>query len=222
MEVIVIPADKLHSKPWGGNAGKAIEIFLYPNKDPVEGDYRIRFATATVEQKDSSFTQYPGYIRHHRLLHGKSRFTVNGQTYNSYTERQKPLFRFYGHDRLQCTLETDNAKVFNVIHEPDIAVRDNFLAIPTGTTELPLLAPLLQARQAGCPESMIDLFYNLDNREEIKAAVEHENIEYGLAPGSALVIIRKADDPGLIVTLSAKQLSTALYHLSALIPEQND
>ncbi len=108
-------------KRWSG--GTTQELYISPNSELVQNrNFDFRISTATVEEEESTFTNYQGYLRKLMVLEGE--LTISHQDHHSITLKSFEQDSFSGDWN-----STSKGKVrdFNVIYKdhlnPTIEVR---------------------------------------------------------------------------------------------------
>ena len=115
-------------RSWGQGAGKVYEIYRFP-ETASDTDYMVRFSTATIEVAESDFTLYPDYLRHHRTIKGACEFDVNVSGTHRVIDNSGSVFDFFGDTPVKCKLTTSSAFATNLIHRPQVRVKDRVLKL---------------------------------------------------------------------------------------------
>lgn len=115
IDILTYSAESI--KPWSG--GTTQELFISPKSATVqERNFDVRISTATVEEEESTFTNYQGYLRKLMVLEGE--LTVSHENHHSI--QLVPFEQdFFSGD----WNSTSKGKVrdFNVIYKPHLSPR---------------------------------------------------------------------------------------------------
>lgn len=111
----LVPEKRRHTRSWEG--GKTSDLFIYPSAARAElKNYRFRISIATIEKKNSRFSDFSGFERIHLVC--------DGRTSLSYLEENIDLesgdqIKFDGSKTFNCLLLSTNAIVINLIYKKD-------------------------------------------------------------------------------------------------------
>ncbi|MDR3255319.1 MAG: HutD family protein [Synergistaceae bacterium] len=107
---------------WSG--GRTTELFIYPETAKLEErNFYFRVSTATVEQEESIFSRFPGYVRHITPLAGGMKLIHGGRYAATLRPASVDIF-----DGSWATRSFGKCTDFNLIHRPEWMGRIGTLA----------------------------------------------------------------------------------------------
>lgn len=205
---------------WGEDSGDSSRLFVYPARpqDQVEAEYCLCVAATTIEKPLSQWRKYPGYVRHHKVLSGMSRFEVRGKPYNAYVAKEQPLYRFAADETLTCELESDQVLAVNVVYQPDIVLYDRRLRVQKNPVNLPLTPLELYPAHRDGIEAVVDIFYVFGEGNHLSVQASTESTPSEVTYNDAVIICRSKMNPFCDITFTPISREVSLYHVTAVIP----
>lgn len=170
-------------------------MFIYPGTAKLEErDFYFRVSTATVEQEESNFSRFPGYVRHITPLAGGMRLIHSGHYAATLRPPSVDIF-----DGSWTTRSFGKCTDFNLIHRPEWRGR-------VGT-----LAPGDKLR---CPQSGFTIIYALRGTG---LEIEHagEKFAKDLDDGGLLVVETGPDESCLIRLTADKACDPPVFATAA-------
>ncbi|ANY87052.1 MULTISPECIES: HutD family protein [Pseudomonas] len=212
MEIIFDKAATRRFQSWGDNAGLASDLLVVPQGSPP-GHYDLRVGAASIDKIASDFTRYPGYLRRHAVLRGRSAFACSAPFRRTALGHRGSVFEFDGSEALQCTLQTPSAFALNIIHRPGTRVTDELLDLPS--SGFSCAAPLTGGLR-------IELFFLLACSAQVRIEGREQPVE--LVEHDAMFLLLSASEPTpavRFVSPVAGQLYHATITLSSLVEHIN-
>ncbi|WP_449433972.1 HutD family protein [Pseudomonas putida] len=206
MDIIVDRAATRQLRPWGNKAGMASDLLVLP-EGSTQGQYDLRIGAASIELAVSDFTRYPGYLRRHAVVRGRSQFNCAAGFKQAALGDAGSVCEFLGEQALQCTLQSPSAFALNIIHRPATRVVDALLQLPA--SGFSRIAPLSGGLR-------VELFYVLANQAEVRIDGRAQPLQ--LLEHDALLVIRRPNQPSPAVSFISPQPGH-LYHATIFLPQ---
>ena len=110
IEICSYSADSM--KRWSG--GTTQELYIFPKSTSLQNrDFDFRISTATVEESESTFSSFPGYLRKLLILEGE--LVISHQNHHSISLKPFEQDAFSGD---WITFSRGKVRDFNVIYKP--------------------------------------------------------------------------------------------------------
>lgn len=201
-------------RSWGQASGSVRDLFKLLTPD---GDYLVRFGDASIEQRASVFTPYPGKRRLHVVLdQGACEYQ------GAYSCQQHLDFDVFDFDASQpihcvCHRPAQQQRVLNVIHAPRVQVelvKTVFAA--SGHYALPSVAP-----------HQVDFFYFVFDPCQLLVQARLGSQQHELKPYSVLLVDKQDAALGEPLQLSLQPLleqpsGLDLYHFRLIFEHEEN
>ena len=184
MQISIVRHAESNTQSWGNGAGQMGEIYRLPELNS-DKNYLFRFSTATIEVPQSDFTLYPGYIRHHRTLEGLCEFEVAAENNQTIVDHSGTVFDFFGESQLTCKLLTPAAFAINLIHRPQVQVKDRVVQVDANNMPLHELLNVPLHLKTGS-NKRYSLIYVINGELGLENVLDAK--QYHLSSGDTLVV----------------------------------
>lgn len=180
------------SRAWGDSSGMVSTIFEYPLVSGTnKASSPVVIATATIVKECTTFSAFPGKVRHHVLLEGETELTVAGEPV--VLSGALPRHVFSGAAVTTCRILTAPVVTFNLIVDEDVTVQKLGMLTIAGSAEVVLGSTCETLTDGVSVREWIEVLYCTTGTARVVTNAQDRPGSFTFESGDALVFRYQKD-----------------------------